>query len=180
MKNIIAITACLFASAAVAQDRDGNDTAGEWIVDHAKSFGLWDSYCDYRDTDGIREKRCYLRYVDVFSPRPKFGAVFLFVTPEPKVEIGLETGTLFASDGIRIELNGQTVWDDVALSCRVGLQCNFEGADAEALLDVMRGGGRFAFDFTDRHGQDQNLRWDLGPFEDAFSNYEAAKVARGL
>ncbi|MEM7241967.1 MAG: hypothetical protein AAF429_07265 [Pseudomonadota bacterium] len=149
-------------------------------MDHAKSFGLWDSFCDHRDTDGAREERCYLRYVDVFSPPPKFGAVFLFVTPEPKIEIGLEPGTLFAADGLQIEKDGQTVWDDVALTCRIGLNCTFEGDAATALLDHMQAGDIFAFDFTDRHGQTRKLRWDLGPFSEALLDYTAAKAERGL
>ena len=97
--------ALALALPATAQDRQGNDTPGDWIVDHTKHFGLWDSMCDHRMTGEEREQRCYIRYVDVFSPRPKFGAVFLFVTPGPEVQIGLEPGTVFPPNGIRIDRN---------------------------------------------------------------------------
>ena len=172
----------LFALAlpAHAQDRQGNDTPGDWIVDHTKHFGLWDSMCDHRMTGDQREERCYVRYVDVFSPRPNFGAVFLFVTPEPKVEIGLEAGTIFPSDGIRVEAGDQTAWSGAKLTCLVGLNCTFTGEDADALLQAMVAGGQFAFDFTDRHGASQSLRWDLSPFADALEDHRARTAERGL
>lgn len=177
--RLLALLLCL-ALPAAAQDRQGNDTPGDWIVDHTKHFGLWDSLCDHRMTGDQRENRCYIRYVDVFSPRPNFGAIFLFVTPEPQVQIGLEPGTLIAWGGIRIERDDAVVWDDIRLACHVGLNCTFIGDDAEVLLSEMSKGGSFAFDFTDRHGTKQNLRWDLTPFADALADYQSGVAARGL
>ena len=178
MRTLLALLA--LALPAAAQDRQGNDTPGDWIVEHTKHFGLWDSLCDHRMTGEMRESRCYLRYVDVFSPRPKFGAVFLFVTPEPQVQIGLEPGTVFAPNGIRIEQGGQTTWDDVKLTCLVGLNCTFTEDRARALIAAMAKGGHFAFDFTDRHGARQERRWDLSQFADALADYRARTAERRL
>lgn len=166
--------------AAFAQDREGRDTPGEWVVDHFESFGLWDVACDHRMTGEVREERCYIRYVDVFSPHPDFGAQFLFVTPGPEVEIGIEPGTLFAPGGMRIEGGDGVMWSTDRIRCLTGLGCRFADAEAKALLKAMATGGTFAFDFTDRHGAGQSLRWDLSPFAAALSAFETERDRRGL
>lgn len=165
---------------AFSQDRDGNDTPGEWIVDHHTAFGQWDSMCDYRLTGAETEQRCYVRYVDVFSARPKFAAQFVFVTPEPKVEFGLEPGTLFRKEGFRIERGGAVVWADPKGGCLVGLSCLYEGVEATSLLAMMSSGGAFGFDFIDRHGTPQSITWDLEPFAAAMTDFEEQAAARGL
>lgn len=163
-----------------AQDRDGNDTPGDWVVDHYKPFGLWDSICDHRVTDGARKERCYIRYVEVFSPRPDFAAQFVFVTPGPEIEIGLERGTLFPKGGLRIEDMGGILWSTDRILCRTGLSCTFRGAEAEILLDAMSDGTAFAFDFRDRHGVTRSLRWDLTAFAGARADFTREAAARGL
>jgi len=178
----LALCLALAALPASAQDRQGNDTPGEWVIDHARSFGLWDSFCDHRTIAGgdERERRCYLRYVDVFSPRPDFAAQFAFVTPGPQVEFGMEAGTLFAEDGFRIDRAGETVWVAPQAGCLVGLACRYDGAQAEALLAAMSAGGTFVFDFTDRHGVARKIRWDLTPFAAAMDDLRTQSEARGL
>jgi len=165
---------------AWAQDRAGNDTPGEWIVDHYKAFGLWDSICDHRITGQDTEERCYLRYVEVFSPAPKFAAQFAFVTPEPKVTFGMEAGTRYTDAGFRILSEGQPTWSAPQAGCLVGLACIYEAAEADRLLSAMSEGQVFAFDFTDRHGQQQSLRWDLSRFGAALSDFRAQSERRGL
>ncbi|MEM9579534.1 MAG: hypothetical protein AAF891_02525, partial [Pseudomonadota bacterium] len=96
------------SSLALAQDADGNDTAGSWKVTQFETFGIWLSSCDERASDTGLLQRCYIRHVDVFSPAPQFAAQFLFVTNEddgPQVDFGLEAGTFFAPGQFRIERN---------------------------------------------------------------------------
>lgn len=163
-----------------AQDRAGRDTASDWVVTHYTPFGLWDSICDERDEGGTIVRRCYLRYVEVFSPRPKFAAQFIFVTPSG-VEIGLERGTRFAPDGMRIaHASGAPLHTITRASCLRGRACTFSGSDAAALLADMARGARFDFDFIDRHGQPQQLSWSLTRFASALSDYRSAARARGL
>ena len=71
--RILCLVLALAAVPATAQDRAGNDTPGDWRVTHHAHFGLWDSVCDERDglNGAAPERRCYVRYVDVFSPNPK-------------------------------------------------------------------------------------------------------------
>ena len=180
MRIILLLCAILVPTSLAAQTRDGQDTASDWVVDHYKPFGLWDSICDHRMTEGVKKERCYLRYVEVFSPRPNFAAQFVFVTPEPQVEIGLERGTLFDRDGMRVEDMGGTLWSTNRLGCRTGLTCTFTGEEAEALLAAMEDGTVFAFDFTDRHGAPQKLRWDLTRFADAIADFRREADLRGL
>ena len=84
---------CAFALPAYAQDADGNDTAGNWRVTYTATHGIWSTICDERGNTPDLEQRCYIRWVDVFSPRPKFAAQFLFVTQTPdgpEVDFGME------------------------------------------------------------------------------------------
>ena len=180
MRAILLIILLLSAPPLAAQDRDGNDTASDWVVDHYKPFGLWDSICDHRMTQGTREERCYLRYVEVFSPRPKFAAQFVFVTPGPEVEIGLERGTLFPKGGLRVEHAGGVLWSTDHILCRTGLSCTFQGDAAATLLTAMEKGTTFAFDFRDRHGSRQSLRWDLTPFAKALEDFRRESTRRNL
>ena len=180
MRVFLLIALFLTAQIAAAQDREGNDRPSDWVADHFTSFGGWDSVCDHRSTDGVKEQRCYLRYVDVFSPRPKFAAQFIFVTPGPEIQIGLERGTRFPKGGIRIEDMGGTLWRTDRILCRTGLSCTFDGEDASILLSAMADGTVFAFDFTDRHGTPQTLRWDLTVFADALADFRREAALRDL
>lgn len=111
MKMRILLACLAFAAApAFAQDRTGNDTASDWRVKHYESFGIWTSVCDEREETGTLLQRCYIRWVDVFSLRPRFAGQFLFLTPDAdgwKVEFGIEPGTLFSPAGFRIEQEGE-------------------------------------------------------------------------
>ena len=180
MIRILSIALALFALPAVAQDRQGRDTPGEWVADHYQSFGLWDSICDHRVTDDLREERCYIRYVDVFSPRPKFAAQFLFLTPGPAIELGVERGTRFAEGGIRIEKETAVVWRTEDRGCLRDRDCDFSGDGAEELINAMSNGGTFVFEFHDRHGDNRELRWDLTPFAAALADFRAEAANRGL
>ena len=99
---------------------------------------LWDSICDHRVTGDVREERCYLRYVEVFSRPPKFAAQFAFVTPEPRVEFGMEPGTRYAEAGFRILTGADVAWAAPQAGCLVGLACIFEEGAAETRVPIAR------------------------------------------
>lgn len=182
----VAVAALLLATAlpSGAQDRDGNNTPGDWVVTHQKPFGLWDSVCDERPEGDGMHLRCYLRYVDVFSPRPAFAAHFVFVTPEPdgavRIEYGSERGSRFVQGGNRIERDGVAQWTATRAACLTGDTCVFTGQEAAAIYDTLKSGGAWRFDFADRHGKIQALAWDLAPFAAAAADFEAQSTARGL
>ena len=168
---------------ALAQDREGNDTPGDWRVKHFETFGDWTSSCDERDENGTLVQRCYIRLVDVFSPRPKFGAIFVFVTPDAPgmdIDFGMEAGTLFAPGSFRVERDGDTVWSTLRPGCLTGLSCTFTGDDAAELLDTMAEGGAMRLTFRDRHLQSQDLTWSLEGFGDAMEDFRRESAARGL
>ncbi|MGX9349909.1 hypothetical protein ACS3QZ_01780 [Shimia sp. W99] len=174
----------LAATPLTAQDRQGNDTPGDWIVTHFATFGLWSSICDERIEDGTLRQRCYIRWVDVYSPRPDFAAQFLFITPEtdgPSVEFGIEPGTFFAPDGFRItHTPDDVIWSTTRGGCLTGLSCVFSGPEVEPLLSAMQTGTAFRFTFTDRHGRAQDLTWPLIGFDAAFSDFETQSRSRNL
>lgn len=173
---------CLLSVPAAAQDRAGRDTPGEWKVTHYTPFGLWDSICDERLTGTTLEERCYLRYVEVFAPHPKFAAQFAFVTLNggPRIELGIERGTRFDQQGLRVESGGEPIWFTDRRDCLRGRACVFQATDAETLLSAMADGDVFAFDFVDRHGDGRSLRWDLTTFSAAIDDLTVESRRRGL
>ncbi|MEP2534100.1 hypothetical protein [Shimia sp.] len=174
----------MLSTPLAAQDRDGNNTPGEWVVTHYETFGIWNSICDERPEQNGISQRCYIRWVDIFSPRPKFAAQFLFVTPEPdgpQVDFGIEAGTFFAPDGFRItDNNGAVLWSTARGGCLTGLTCTFAGADATPVLDAMHNGAEFRFTFTDRHATPQDLTWSLAGFAESYVDFVAQSQARNL
>ncbi len=179
----VALCLMLVTLPATAQDRQGNNTPGDWVVTHHKHFRLWDSVCEERPEDGALTQRCYIRYVDVFAPRPDFAAHFLFITPAPNgfdIQYGSERGTRFEAGGNRVEKAGVVVWTTDRRGCLTGGDCEFEGQEAQSLFAALRGGGAWRFDFADRHGKRQSRSWDLAPFDDAARDFETESAARGL
>ncbi|WP_299349752.1 hypothetical protein [uncultured Shimia sp.] len=184
MSKIILILT-LLATPLLAQDLEGNDTPGNWRVTHHEIHDIWNVLCDEREEQGALKQRCYIRYVDVFSPRPKFAAQFLFVTPSAdkasaEVDFGMEAGTLFLPGAFRIERDGTNVWQSNWPGCLTGLDCTFTGDSGAALLREMRAGGAFRFTFRDRHGQPQDLIWPLDAFGAAWDDFATVAEARDL
>jgi hypothetical protein len=183
MMRILLACLALAAAPALAQDRAGNDTASDWRVKHYENFSIWTSACDEREEAKALVQRCYIRWVDVFSPRPRFAGQFLFLTPDAegwKVSFGIEPGTLFSPGGFRIERQGEVAWRSLHPGCLTGLSCSFTGAGADKLIAQMREGGAFRFTFRDRHGQAQDLTWPLEGFDAAFADFQAAAKTRSL
>jgi len=187
MRIILVFVSLLISSSFVqAQDREGNDTPGDWTGTHNKLFDLWASNCDYRDslTQGEpREERCYIRYVDVFSQRPKFGAVFLFITPEPvgyKIAFGFEKGTKFSDDGIHIKQGEKQSWAFSDDACLSGGSCEFYLDDAQQLAEAMSVGDTINMNFVDRHDQPQSLVWDLSVFKNVLDDFDRETDKRAL
>ena len=174
------VLACLLAAPSLAQDRQGNDTPGEWRVTHTKAFGLWDVICDERATGDVLEERCYLRYVDVFSPRPNFAAMFAFVTPDGRIEFGIERGTAFRKNGFRLERDGQSIWSFEKDPCLFGGTCAFVDGDATEMTAQMIAADSFIFDFVDRHGTPRELEWDMTRFGEALDEMLSASKERGI
>ncbi len=178
----IAIALLLLPLAAVAQDRAGRDTASDWVVKHYKPFGLWDSICDERVERNELKQRCYLRYVDVYSPRPDFLATFAFIHPPngvTVVEFGFERGTHFKPEGFRIERDGATTWT-LEDPCLRAAKCELAGDVAADLLEAFSGGGTLVQEFKNRSGKDWRLEWNLEQFGEALTDYQQAASARSL
>lgn len=183
MRTVILLIALIWTTLAAAQGTDGSDRPGDWRVTHYESYGIWNSVCDERGPTEALTQRCYIRWVDVFSPRPNFAAMFLFVTSGEDgaaVEFGMEPGTLFLPGDFRIEKDGAVIWFSNRPGCLTGLSCLFAREEAAELLLAMRNGGALRFTFRDRHGQGQDLTWPLDGIADAIADFERNLNARGL
>lgn len=179
---LFAILFYALSSAAVAQDRAGRDTPSNWKVVHYVPFGLWDSICDERAEDDGIHQRCYLRYVEVYSPRPNFQATFAFVYPKAGhsiVEIGFERGTRYSDQGFRVMQGNEPVWT-VDGDCLRSGPCRLTGHDAQDVLAQFVAGDTLVQAFRDRNGKVWRLEWDLSGFEAALKDYRQASGQRGL
>ena len=133
---------------------------------------------------GHRElkQRCYLRYVEVYSPRPNFLATFAFVHPRDVstvVDLGFESGTVYGSDGFRIERNGATTWR-LLDGCLQSSNCQIEGEAATNLLSAFSDGSVLIQEFSDRRGVQWRLEWDLSRFREVLTDYRQASAERSL
>lgn len=184
MRLTLSTAFCLLtAGLAHAQDLDGTDTASNWRVTHFERFGIYLSSCDERMEGETLKQRCYVRYVDVFSYRPKFAGQFMFVTngeDGTEVDFGLEAGTLFGLNGFRIDDGEETIWRTRRVSCLTGLSCTFKRSAADDLLAAMQEGEAFRFIFRDTHGQSQDLNWPLDGFDAALEDFHKQSELRGL
>lgn len=152
-----------------------------WKVDHYERFGIWESVCDHRDDDGARLERCYVTHVDVYAPRPQFGAAFVFLTADvgkgEGFEFRFEPGTQFADNGFRIEREGDTVWTHAEAGC---LKCLLNGDAATELIEQMTDDSELVLAFADRHGREWVRRWSAEGFADAVADWKKARAAREL
>lgn len=181
-KTILLAIALIVPFSVSAQDRSGNDTASDWVAKHYVSFGLWDSVCDERMEEGALRQRCYLRYVEVFSPRPLFMASFVFAytqDEQTQIELGFETGVRYSKKGFRVEHSGDVIWT-AEDECLEASPCELGGVAAQDMLTHMAKGDVLVQQFIDRSGQMRVLEWDLSKFADAVSDYRREAAARNL
>jgi invasion protein IalB len=178
MRMIIFSLALTFGHAAHAQDTPGN-----WRPTLHKMWGLWDLICDEQGAAESLEQRCYLRYVDVFSPAPQFAGHFVFITyadGTPRFEYGAEHGTRFDVDGWAIHHASGALWTPAQRTCLRGGPCVYEGDAAIPLITALRDGGQMEFRFTDRHGIHRDLTWTLDGVAEALDELIAESAARGI
>lgn len=173
----------LIAAPALAQDRAGTDTAGDWAVEHVAAFGSWESFCDRR-SGAEAEVRCYLRQVQVYRPRPQFGALFAFIRAEAggeTLDLGLEFGTPFAPGEMQVtDAAGQVLWRLPDDTCTGVAPCALTGATARDALGAMARGAEMRLAFTDQYGDAQRIVWDLAALAPALADLRAQSAARGL
>ncbi len=169
------------ASPAMAQNTV-NDW--KWVVDHYKTLGIWDSACDHRDIGEGIEQRCYVRIVDVYAPRPDFGAAFVFVTRSAqdglRFEFSFERGTQFEAGGFAIIEDGESTFDYAPGRCEGGTRCLISGQEAERFASALGEDAVIRLAFTDSMGRDWQRDWSGKGFAAALADLRAESEKRGL
>lgn len=171
---------CLhLASSTIAQDLQGRDTASNWRVKHHTTHGVWNSICDEREEYGALKQRCYIRWVDVYAERPKFGALFTFITPrdgaptgQHVVMFGPELGTVFLPNGFVVKRGDDVTWRMTGTKCLLLADCDLTEQQSKDALQAMLSGTEMEFSFVDKHLRRFDLIWSLDGFSDAFETYQ--------
>ncbi|SCZ49195.1 Invasion protein IalB, involved in pathogenesis [Epibacterium ulvae] len=170
---------CLGVTRAFAQDIDGRDTASNWRGTHHSFHGIWNTICDEREENGILKERCYIRWVDVYAPRPQFGGIFTFITPRGEgtiaghdVMFGVERGTVFVRDGFQITQGGEVIWRLTDFRCLRFGECDFTSSTSDEILSALLSGEVLELRFIDRHGRSFERNWSLEGFSSAYEAYE--------
>ena len=178
---VIAAAMVLHTGMSAAQEKTVQDWS--WIVDHYEQEGQWISACDHRNDNGTKFSRCYISLVDVFAPRPQFGAAFVFVTaPTPaslRYEFRFEPGTVFAADGFALIREGKPVWHLDTATCP-DLKCVIEAGAAQTLASQMSRAGELRIAFSDTHGRAWERHWPNAGFAAMLADFRAALARRGL
>ncbi|MEM1287361.1 MAG: hypothetical protein AAGH60_03315 [Pseudomonadota bacterium] len=167
------LTGLLSPASALAQD-----TAGSWAPTFTARHGGWDVTCDKRGEGEALEERCFVRYIDAYSPRPNFGVVFLFLQIEggaPMISLGREFETDLVASTLRVDPG----WERSEGVCDEGT-CEISGEDAVEFTDAVRAGGSIEIGFTDSQDNPQLRRWPADGFTEAFAEIEREAAARGL
>ncbi|WP_322987954.1 MULTISPECIES: hypothetical protein [unclassified Hoeflea] len=156
----------------------------KWVVDHYKTLGIWDSACDHRDIGEGIEQRCYVRIVDVYAPRPDFGAAFVFVTRSAqdglRFEFSFERGTQFEAGGFAIIEDGESTFDYAPGRCEGGTRCLISGQEAERFASALGEDAVIRLAFTDSMGRDWQRDWSGKGFAAALADLRAESEKRGL
>ncbi len=160
------------------------ESAADWRPTLNRMWGMWNVICDERGDAAASEQRCYLRYVDVFSPAPQFAAHFIEISYDhgvPRFEYGAEHGTRFDTDGWAIhDLKTGALWSPTLRTCLRGGPCVYEGDAAAPVIAALREGGQIEFRFTDRNGIRRDLAWSLDGVGEALDVLIAESAARGI
>ena len=153
----------------------------KWVVDFSSRHDGWDTSCDQHKER--KERRCYVRYVDVYAPRPQFGAAFAFVQwgedGESVIEFSFERGTRFRDGGFAVIEGDGNVWALDTAQCAAN-RCELTGDEADALFAALTPGRDLTLRFADRYGRIWERQWPAGGFAAALADFRAQSMARGL
>lgn len=146
-----------------------------------QSHGNWETLCDVLQNEPS-SARCYLRLVDVYSPRPDFGAYVGFISASNGVEsfeLSLEPGSELASDGFALTRGSATLWSMPATYCREN-KCTISGDGLIEMIALAETAEGFSVAFKDRKNRNWQRRLSAGDFTAAHQAYETAKEQYGL
>lgn len=172
----LALGAGLTAPAADAQNRGQDPTA--FTLTHFGGHGPWEVFCGQFAEEAA--ERCWIRYTDVYSPRPNFKAVVMNIVPSDRsdagirYDIGVEATDSWINGGITV---GD--WFLGLSRCLVGT-CTVDGDTADALTAQWRDADETTIRFFELGVTRVELTWSTVEFAAALDDFQSAAAARGL
>lgn len=152
-----------------------------WEVTYSQSHGIWNVICDTQMINQQQLDRCYLRWVDVYAQRPKFGALFIFIVADVdklSVELHPEPGTTFTSTGFQITDDQQATWQMSRSDCLIKANCKLYPKEIPTFLQAAKQGQVMTFSFTDKYTRQYDLAWPLEGFAEAITDLSAQAELR--
>lgn len=166
----------------------------EWSITRYKRYGNWESICETRtqkfgiqpvNLAGEAKERCFMRYIDVFSPtqapdsRDNAATIAAFVSSDEKglrVEFGIDASKPIQKVGVHLSREGKSVWSVEDEDCLNRGVCTFTGPAAAALVRVFsdRTADTLVMHvaYSDSNGRSGTRNWPMMPFAQALQDYQ--------
>lgn len=176
----LGLVAILIGGWVIWQSYPQRGQIGGEAVDFFESHGNWEALCDQLP-DNPQSARCYLRLIDVYSPRPDFGAYVGFITldddNDQEFELSLEPGATLTGKGFNLNVNGNETWMLDQSLCKEN-QCNIGGVDLGRMVNAAQTAQSFEVSFIDKSGKQWQRNLSSSDFTKAYNAFLSASKSR--
>lgn len=163
----------------------GQKLAGRHSEYHKVYDGWWDVACDTAMDGG--DRRCYVQYVDVYSPRPDFRAAMVEVvyrratdgSAEPVVTFDIEPDLSFRDVALSVSRADGSQHPLNTGDCS-GPKCSAAGTAATKMLAEWRKGYSLSLTLREKGGTMRQLSWPLGNINAILDDYAEQRASRNL
>ncbi len=187
---ILVVAVAGLATAFVLFGRNqGQKLAGRHSEYHKVYDGWWDVACDTAMDGG--DRRCYVQFVDIYSPRPNFRAAMVEVVyrrsgdgaGEPVITFDIEPDLSFTGAEIAIirpDGSQHLLPIGACSGPDSGPKCPVSGDPAAGMLKQWRQGESLSLTIREKDGSKLERRWPLGKINAILDDFDAQRRARNL
>ncbi len=165
--------------------RTGRELPGRIPEYHKVYDGWWDVACDTA-MDGS-DRRCYVQYVDIYSPRPNFRAAMVEViyrpaadgSGEPVITFDIEPDLSFRDAELSVSRPDGSYHRLTTGTCS-GPKCSVSGIPATDMLAEWRRGQRLILTIREKDGNMLRRSWPLENINAILDDFADQRAARKL